>query len=99
MYSDSKFLGGIDPAINPAVLHLTLGNWLGRGAHPVGMETAVGEVVINFPIFNYKTTINKLSAKESDVKLWITYTLNINRELDKSPANYNRQMYFHYALD
>jgi hypothetical protein len=99
MYSDSEFLGGVDPAINPAVLHLTLGNWLGRGSHPVGMETAVGEVVINFPVFNYKSQINKLNARESDVKTWITYTLNINREMDKGPANYHRQMYFHYVLD
>jgi hypothetical protein len=99
MYSDSEFLGGIDPAINPAVLHLTLGNWLGRGSHPVGMETAVGEVVINFPVFNYKTQISKLSDRASDVRTWITYTLNINREMDKGPPKYHRQMYFHYVLD
>src|SRR4029079_12240046 len=99
MYSDSEFLGGVDPAINPAVLHLTLGNWLGRGTHPVGMETAVGEVVINFPVFSYKFVVNKLSGRESEVKTWITYVLNINRELDKGPANYHRQMYFHYVLD
>src|SRR5262245_16706295 len=99
MYCDSEFLGGVDPAINPAVLHMTLGNWLGRGSHPVGMETAVGEVVINFPVFNYKSQINKLNNRESDVKTWITYTLNINREMDKGPPNYHRQMYFHYVLD
>jgi Transglutaminase elicitor len=99
MYSDSEFLGGVDPAINPAVLHMTLGNWLGRGSHPVGMETAVGEVVINFPVFNYKSQINKLNARENDIKTWITYTLNINREMDKAPPNYHRQMYFHYVLD
>jgi len=99
MYADSEFLGGIDPSINPAVLHLTLTNWLGRGSYPIGMETAVGEVVINFPVFNYKTTINKLSDRQQDVRTWITYTLNINREMDKGPANYHRQMYFHYVLD
>jgi hypothetical protein len=99
MYTDSEFLGGIDPAINPAVLHLTLGNWIGRGSHPVGMETAVGEVVINFPVFNYKSQVNKLNARETELKTWITYTLNINREMDKGPPNYHRQMYFHYILD
>jgi hypothetical protein len=78
---------------------LTLANWLGRGSHPVGMETAVGEVVINFPVFNYKSTINKLSPRESEAKTLITYALNINRELDKGPANYHRQMYFHYVLE
>jgi hypothetical protein len=99
MYADSEFLGGVDPAINPGILHITLANWLGRGSHPVGMETAVGEVVINFPIFNYKSTIAKRSPSEAEVKTLITYTLNINREMDKSPPNFVRQMYFHYVLD
>jgi len=99
MYAESEFLGGVDPAINPGILHITLANWLGRGSHPVGMETAVGEVVINFPVFNYKSTINKRSPSEAEVKTIITYTLNINREMDKSPPNFVRQMYFHYMLD
>ena len=99
MYNDSEFLGGVDPAINPGILHLTLGNWLGRGAHPLGMETAVGEVVINFPVFNYKFVINKYSTREAEVRTWITYALNINREMDKAPEKYHRQMYFHYVLE
>jgi len=99
MYADSEFLGGVDPAINPGILHITLANWLGRGSHPVGMETAVGEVVINFPIFNYKSTVAKRSPSEAEVKTIVTYTLNINREMDKSPPNFVRQMYFHYVLD
>jgi hypothetical protein len=99
MYTESEFLGGVDPAINPAVLHLTLANWLGRGQHPVGMETAVGEVVINFPVFNYRSSINKFSSREAEVRTTISYVLNINRELDKGPANYHRQLYFHYVLD
>lgn len=99
MYSESEFLGGIDPAINPATLHLTLTNWLGRGAHPIGMETAVGEVVINFPIFSYKSTIKQLGPRQSDVRTTINYTMNTNREIDKGPANFSRQLVFHYALD
>jgi hypothetical protein len=99
MYSDSEFLGGVDPSINPGILHLTLGNWLGRGEHPIGMETAVGEVVINFPVFAYKSTVRLLSLRESEVKTTITYALNINREMDKGPPKYHRQMYFHYILD
>lgn len=99
MYADSEFLGGVDPAINPAVLHLTLANWLGRGAHPLGMETAVGEVVINFPLFNYKTVVNRQSSREAEARTWITYAVNTNREMDKSPEKYHRQMYFHYVLE
>jgi hypothetical protein len=99
MYADSEFLGGIDPSINPAILHLVLSNWIGRGSHPLGMETAVGEVVINFPVYNYKSVVKNRSPRENDVQTWITYTLNTNRETDKSPANFNRQLYFHYVLD
>jgi hypothetical protein len=99
MYAESEFLGGIDPSINPAVLHLVLANWIGRGSHPLGMETAVGEVVINFPVFNYKTVVKNRSPRDNEVQTWITYTLNINRELDKSPPKYHRQMYFHYTLN
>lgn len=99
MYADSEFLGGVDPAINPATLHLTLANWLGRGSHPVGVETAVGEVVINYPIFAYKSKITKLSDRQADVRMTVTYALNINREQDKGPPNYNRTMGFHYVLD
>lgn len=99
MYNDSEFLGGVDPAIHPGVLHLTLGNWLGRGEHPLGMETAVGEVVINFPVFNYKFVINKYSPREAEVRTWMTYALNTKSELDKAPAKYHRQMYFHYVLE
>jgi Transglutaminase elicitor len=99
MYTESEFLGGVDPAINPATLHLTLGNWLGRGAHPVGMETAVGEVVINYPIYGYQSKIQPLSPRQSDVRTTINYTLNIPRELDKGPANYSKQLVFHYLLD
>src|SRR4051794_17236115 len=99
MYADSEFLGGIDPSINPAVLHLVLANWIGRGSHPIGMETAIGEVVINFPIFNYKSVIKNRSPRDNEVQTWITYTLNVNRELDKQPPKFHRQLYFHYVLN
>jgi len=99
MYADSEFLGGIDPSINPGVLHMVLANWLGRGSHPLGMETAVGEVVINFPVFNYKSVVRNRSPRDNEVQTWITYTLNVNRELDKSPPKYHRQLYFHYVLN
>lgn len=99
MYTESEFLGGVDPAINPGILHLTLANWLGRGSHPLGMETAVGEVVINFPLFAYKATINRFSPREAEVKTIITYAMNTNREVDKQPAKFHRQLYFHYVLD
>ena len=49
MYRDSEFLGGEDYAINPALMHVVLTNWLGRGSHPVAIETTLGEEKWNYP--------------------------------------------------
>ena len=98
MYTPTEHLGGLDDAINPGTLHAVLGNWLGLGSHPVGMEAAMGEVVINYPVYSYKATINKIADRQQEVKNIITYTLNIGREMDKSPKQ-SRTMYFHYVLD
>jgi len=97
MYSDTEFLGGVDPACNPATLHITLTNWLGRGDHPVGMDTAVGKVVINYPIYAYKATVTKRSANAHEVKMQITYAVNTGVEQDRSPK-LKKTMGFHYLL-
>jgi hypothetical protein len=97
MYTDTEFLGGEDPVINPAVFHLSLGNWLGLGSHPVGMEAAVGEVVINYPIYSYGSRVKKLSDDQAEVQLTIRYAMNTPQEYVKSTGD-NRTMYFHYAL-
>ena len=68
MYSPTEHLGGLDDAINPAMLHVTLANWIGLGSHPVGMEAAMGEVVINYPLYAYKATVTKLSDRQHEVK-------------------------------
>lgn len=98
MYSSTEFLGGVDEAINPATLHLTLGNWLGLGSHPIGMEAALGEVVINYPVYSYGTRVKKLSDDQAEVWTTIRYAMNTPREYNKSP-NANRTMYFHYVLN
>lgn len=98
MYSETEFLGGIDNVIHPAVLHLTLTNWLGRGAHPVGMEAAVGEVVINYPIYSYKAKVKELSERSSEVAVNVVYAMNTNRETNEA-VRYNKQAYYHYRLD
>src|SRR5262245_23798551 len=85
MYSPTEFLGGEDSAINPALLHLVLTNWIGRGSHPVGMESALGEVVINYPIYAYKATITKISDQQQEVKMMCRYTLNTPQEYQKGP--------------
>jgi hypothetical protein len=98
MYSATEHLGGLDAAINPGTLHLTLGNWLGLGSQPVGMEAAMGEVVINYPLYSYKATVHKHSDRQYEIRNVVNYVLNIPREVDKGPQQ-SRQMYFHYVLD
>jgi hypothetical protein len=99
MYSHTQSLGGDDKdALNPGTLHLALANWIGRQSHPIAMETALGEPVINFPVYAYKSTLTKLSANRYDVRTLITFTLHLPREADKAPKS-NRQLYFHYVLD
>jgi hypothetical protein len=98
MYSASEHLGGLDEAINPGTFHLSLGNWLGLGSLPVGMETALGEVVINYPIYQYKAKLNKLQYRQYEVQNTITYVLNTGREFNKGPQQ-SRTMFFHYVLD
>lgn len=98
MYADSEFLGGVDHSINPATLHVVLANWLGRGDHPVGMETALGEAVFNYPIYAFKTTITDRSDRQKEVKMDVTYAYSSNREVHKSPR-IAKTMSFHYLID
>jgi len=99
MYSHTQSLGGDDKdPMNPGMLHISLANWLGRQSHPVAMESSLGEPVINFPVYAFKTTLTKLSPTRYDARTYITFTLHLPREVDKSPKS-NRQLYFHYVLD
>jgi hypothetical protein len=99
MYTDTEFLGGIDTAINPATFHVVLTNWLGRGKHPIGMDTTVGEEVWNFPIYSYAYWADKDEEnKRVEVKLNIAYVDASPREYDKAPHR-RRTMYFHYMLN
>ena len=98
MYTDTEFLGGLDPAINPGTFHVVLTNWLGRGKHPVGMDATVGEEVWNFPIYSYAIWSNKNEErKQVEVKMNIAYVDATPREYDKAPQT-RRTMYFHYLL-
>lgn len=98
MYCNTEFLGGVDEVINPGTLHLAIGNWIGKGEHPLGMEAAPGEVVINYPMYSYGTAIKKISDRQAEVEMTIRYALNTPQEVQKGPRS-NRTMYFHYMLD
>ena len=98
MYNDTEFLGGIDYAVNPGTLHVILCNWIGRGSHPVGMDTTLGEVVFNYPIYAYATSSAKRPGNRVEVKMNIAYAKSSNGEYNRSPR-IKGIMYFHYLLD
>ena len=98
MYSENEFLGGVDYAINPGTLHVILANWIGRGHHPVGMETTLGRVAFNYPAYAYTATIKSRTAREADVSLQVTYATSTPNEYQRSPRNH-RTMRFHYILE
>lgn len=98
MYSATESLGGSEAGIHPAILHLTLTNWLGRQGHPVGCELAPGKTVINYPIYSYRSDVRRVFSRQVDVMTTVTYRMNTPAEQDKSP-DYHRQTYFQYALE
>jgi hypothetical protein len=97
MYTDSEFLGGIDPAINPGTLHVTIANWLGLGSHPVGMESTLGEEAFNYPIYAFAATSADRADRKVEVKMNVAYAKSSNREFQESPR-IKGVMYFHYLL-
>ena len=98
MYNHSEFLGGVDPAINPGTLHAVLANWIGRGSHPVAMDTALGREVFNYPIYAYASASARRSETTVEVKTNVAYTMSSNREYDVS-RHLHRFKRFHYTLE
>ncbi len=98
MYNHSEFLGGVDPAINPGTLHAVLANWIGRGSHPVAMDTALGREVFNYPIYAYASASARRSETSVEVKTNIAYTMSSDREYDRS-QHMHRFKRFHYTLE
>jgi hypothetical protein len=97
MYNDTLMLAGDGGSIHPGVLHAILGNWLGRGLHPVAMEAEPSEEKWNYPIYAYQSTIGRRSANRVEVRTTITYAGNSNGEFQQSPR-LRRTRYFHYEL-
>ncbi|MBC8354457.1 MAG: hypothetical protein H8E66_20885 [Planctomycetes bacterium] len=97
MYRDNEFLGGEDDAMNPGLLHVVLANWLGRGDQPVGIETAVGKEKWNYPLYAFKTSSNKVSDREIEVRMNAAYSQSTRREVDRS-QHLKKTIHFHYNL-
>jgi hypothetical protein len=98
MYSETEFLGGMGYAVNAGTLHVILCNWLGRGSHPVAMDSTLGEVVFNYPMYAYATSHAKRPDDRVEVKMNVAYAKSSGAEHDQSPR-IKGIMYFHYELD
>ncbi|MCA9121407.1 MAG: hypothetical protein H6822_07680 [Planctomycetaceae bacterium] len=98
MYRDNEFLGGEDAVMNPGLLHVVLANWIGRGDHPVGIETAVGKEKWNYPLYAFKTSSRKVSDHEVEVRMNANYSQSTRREVDRS-QHLAKTIHFHYSLD
>lgn len=96
-FTDTAFLGGEhDRVINPAALHVTLTNWIGRQDHPVAMEKSPGEEIWNFPVYAYNTKTTR-HGRQVDVRANVLYKHYLDQEYDEAPKN-EMSVYFHYAL-
>ena len=84
--------------VNPGVFHAIIANWLGRGEHPLGMESDPSEEKWNYPVYAYATSAARHSPREVEVKMNIAYAKDANYEEDESPR-IKRVKYFHYMLN
>jgi hypothetical protein len=99
MYRDTEVLGGLDEhSVHPGIFHVIIANWLGRGAHPIGMDMTPGREVWNFPNYAYSTSSAKRSNTEVEVRMSLVHAMMTNGEPDKAPQ-LKRTFNFHYMLD
>jgi len=97
LYNDTVVLVGEPHPVNAGTLHAVIANWLGRGCHPLGMESDPSEEKWNYPIYAYTTTSKKRSARTVEVKMNLAYAKDSNGEHEKSPL-IQKVKYFHYDL-
>jgi len=98
IYNDTAMLAGEGTDINPGILHAILGNWLGRGSHPLGMESDPGEEKWNYPMYAYASASAKRGQNRVEVKTNIAYAKDSDGEFYESPR-IKRVKYFHYMLN
>lgn len=97
MYNDVDHLAGLDSPLEPGHFHAIIANWLGRGAHPLGMEADPSEEKWNYPIYAFSSSSAKRSDRRVEVKLNLAYIKDSNGEYQESPR-IRRVKSFHYDL-
>jgi hypothetical protein len=97
MYNDVDHLAGVDSKLDAGNFHAIITNWLGRGAHPIGMESDPSEEKWNYPIYAFSSSSVKRSDRRVEVKLNLAYIKDSNGEYQESP-HIRRVKSFHYDL-
>lgn len=98
IYNDIQDLSGSSANIQAALFHAVVANWLGRGAHPLGMEADPGREKWNYPAFAFSSSSKKRSERQVEVKLNLAYAKDSQGEYQESPR-LQRTKSFHYRLD
>ena len=98
IYNDTLNLEGPQYTINPGTFHAVIANWVGRGAHPIGMEADPGKEKWNYPVYGYATSSTRLRDGSVDVRMNLAYAKDSRGEYQRSPRiRYTK--YFSYNLD
>jgi len=97
IYNDAMPLAGMDSSLNAGTFHAIIANWVGRGAHPVGMEADPTEEKWNYPIYSYAASSAKHSERRVEVNMNIAYAKDSDGEYDESPRIKHVKS-FHYML-
>jgi hypothetical protein len=85
IYNETLNLAGPRSPVNAGAFHAIITNWLGRGGHPIGMESDPGEEKWNYPIFGYSCTTNRSSSGRVVVNMKMSYAKDSRGEYQKSP--------------
>ena len=97
LYNDTLHLAGITSTLDAGTFHAVLGNWLGRGLHPLGMESDPSDEKWNYPVYAYACNSAKRSNNRVEVKLNLVYAKDSDDEYQESPR-IQKVKYFHYTL-
>ena len=99
VYNNHEVLAGQQSYLNPGTLHAILANWLGRGAHGVGMDADPSHEKWNYPVYAFASSFARHSPRRVQVRTNILYAKDSDdREHDTSPR-ISKQKSFHYMLE
>ncbi len=98
MYNDVDHLAGVDSRLDAGTFHAIITNWLGRGAHPLGMEADPSEEKWNYPIYAFSSSSAKRSDRRVEVKLNLAYIKDTTGGEYQEGPHIRRIKSFHYDL-